>query len=64
MTYVMDDDVKACIARALARAEAKKTARANPLAAATTESTQTRNQYSVTVQYKTRPIYLPSSPVG
>ena len=59
MTYVMDDDVKACIARALARAEAKKTARANPLAAATTESTQTRNQYSVTVQYKTNLKFAP-----
>ena len=27
MTYVMDDDVKACIARALARAEARKEAK-------------------------------------
>jgi len=59
MTYIMDDDVKACIARALARAEAKKTARANPLAAATAESTPTRNQYSVTVQYKTNLKFAP-----
>jgi hypothetical protein len=59
MAYVMDDDVKFCYDRALARAEARKAARADPQAAATTESTQTRNQYSATVQYKTNLKFAP-----
>ena len=59
MAYVMDDEVKTSIARAKARTEAKKAARENPQTAAAVETPPTRNQYSVTVQYKTSLKFAP-----
>ena len=52
MNAAMDEARQYCLDQAMARAKAKKAARADPLAAKTTEYAPTRNPYSVTPQYK------------